>query len=159
MRNWLITLVTLITFGCAGNSKPTTSPPQPDPVLKAATEAGAIVVSVQAGVNVFFASGTSNVNPADQAAVNKVFASVSQTVLNAINVYSTSTTATNKQALVNAIVGGVNQIVVQFAKFSPDQRAQYTAWVNAAIAIIDLAVPGAAGTGGGAPLDLLAVHP
>lgn len=143
VRICVIASVVLIT-ACAGNKGPTTAPGQPDPYLKAATQAGAIVNAVQSAEIVFYNAGSSGLSASDQATVQKVFADTSKTVVNAIDAYAAAKTAPTKQAMVDAIVTGVNNIILTFAKFSNSQFKAYTAWVNTAFTLVDLLVPGTA---------------
>lgn len=140
-------LLAASVLGACNKTAPNVTPTTPDPVLKAATEAGAIVNAVQSAELAFYASGNSHISAADQATVQTVFANVSAVVLTTLNTYSASKTAANQQALVSAIVTGVNAIVAQFARMSDAQARSYAAWVQTAVSLIDLVVPGAARAG------------
>jgi hypothetical protein len=129
----------LAPSACAKKA-PVTTPagPAADTVLKAAQQMGAIVGAAQAGEAAYYASGVSHITPADQATVNKGFADLSQAVLTAIDTYSAAKTAANKQALVDAVVKGVNSLVTSFGHLNSAQLATYTASVSAAVAIFQI---------------------
>ncbi len=141
---FLVLALGLTVSACAGKKAPSTSP-SVDPVLNAANKAGAIVSAVQSAELAFYASGQSKISAANQATVQKAFADVSKSVIDAISAYSAAKTAQNKQALASAIVNGVNSLVADLGRLSDAQMQTYSAWVSTALALVDVGISASGG--------------